>query len=182
MQRHRLLGNLRGVPEQVQLFNQFIAAGLILPSKRVGIRTSLNLISVEGRGHEASARLRLHLTDFRAFAGKEKLVNLAEIHRRLGQRHPLHLAQLRIDFQQQVEAGRVKGSTLQAASQWSTTLPSGANRTSRFLQSALARAISTARPAAASMDGRERSCVEANPQAPSTITRMPMPSECESRT
>ncbi len=59
---------------------------------------------------------------------------------------------------------------------------SGARTTSFFFTRALARAMATAWAAAASMFSRPNWSVEANPQAPSAITRTPRPSDSLSMT
>ena len=60
--------------------------------------------------------------------------------------------------------------------------PSGASVISRFDAARLARAISSARAAAASTPSRVKSSVAANPQQPFASTRMPMPVDSELET
>ena len=73
--------------------------------------------------------------------------------------------------------GIENGSTRQGEIQTASCFSSGASRTSFFFAAALERAISQASAAAAASPRRLRSSVAANPQHPSTSTRIPAPSD-----
>src|SRR5258708_36990858 len=76
----RLFGHLRSVLKKIHRFDEFVAAENVLAAKAVRVRTLLDGIAFEAGGDDSTARVEASLVDFRADAGSEPGINLAELH------------------------------------------------------------------------------------------------------
>ena len=103
MQRDGFFADARRVADQIERFDQFVAAQHVLPAEAIRIRTLLNFASGERRGDDSRAGLHLHLMNRRADARNEKLLDAAKRHRAFGERHALHFAHFLVRREQQID-------------------------------------------------------------------------------
>jgi len=103
MQRDRLFGDARRIPNQIERFHQFVARELVLPAKTVRIGALLNFVPGKcGRTIPAPDCI-FDLMDHRSNGRREQLLDAAKGHGSFRERHALEREHFAVGGQQQFQ-------------------------------------------------------------------------------